>query len=258
MKRKRASGGGRKPKAGSTSPLTVRIPDDLRRQLESEAAAKDGSVAERLIWHLRQSFSRKREEERDPALQGLLFLIARLAEYTGGGIYLSNKEARKYLQRDWRTDQFNFRAFKFAVKRLLDELQEPTSSAPRITGKTERELEEEFKEFGTTPEFNKLLSDVQKSPEAYGTYKFRTLWTNTMRTRPLTEKELEIVRAEPHVGGIIEHDFYNLPKARRALELGGDETLEDIRGHIELLKRALEDDKRTLRARKSRSQRGDK
>ena len=45
MKRKRAKGGGRKPKAGPTSSLTFRIPDDLRRELELEANAE--SVSER-------------------------------------------------------------------------------------------------------------------------------------------------------------------------------------------------------------------
>ena len=76
MKQKRAPGGGRKAKAGPTSSLTFRIPDDMRKQLEREAAEKAATVSDRLQWHLRRSFNRQQEEERDPALQGLLVLIA--------------------------------------------------------------------------------------------------------------------------------------------------------------------------------------
>ena len=52
----------------------------MRKQLEREAAEKAVNVSDRLLWHLRRSFNRQREEERDPALQGLLVLIARLAQ----------------------------------------------------------------------------------------------------------------------------------------------------------------------------------
>src|SRR5262245_49605985 len=133
MKRKRAPGGGRKAKAGPTSSLTFRIPDDLRKQLEREAAAKAVNVSDRLLWHLRRSFNRQREEERDPALQGLLVLIARLAEDVAGGEYTANKEARSWHRREWRIDLFKFRAFKFAVKKLLDTLEEPPESSSQMT-----------------------------------------------------------------------------------------------------------------------------
>ena len=107
MKRKRAKGGGRKPKAGPTSSLTFRIPDDLRRELELEANAE--SVSERLIWHLRQSINRKRDDQRDPALRGLLSLIARLAQEITGGELIpdSLKDYRSAVQSDWRTTYSN-------------------------------------------------------------------------------------------------------------------------------------------------------
>ena len=88
MKRKRASGGGRKPKgefSQLTSSLTIRIPDDMRRELESEAAGNNSSMGQTLLWHLRQSLNREREKERDPALQGLLFMIAQLADALAAG-----------------------------------------------------------------------------------------------------------------------------------------------------------------------------
>src|SRR5215467_10799233 len=129
MKRKRAPGGGRKAKAGPTSSLTFRIPDDLRKQLEREAAEKTVNVSDRLLWHLRWSFDRQHDEERDPALQGLLVLIARLAEDVAGGKYMADKDARSWHRREWRTDLFKFRTFKFALKKLLDTLEEPPESS---------------------------------------------------------------------------------------------------------------------------------
>ena len=129
MKRKRAKGGGRKPQAGPTSSLTFRIPDDLRRELELDA---NGRLSERLIWHLRRSINRKREEERDPALQALLMLIATLAEEITGGGLIPDKDVRSRFRSEWRTDLSKFRAFKFAVKKLLDTLEEPPKSRPSI------------------------------------------------------------------------------------------------------------------------------
>ena len=115
MKRKRAKGGGRKSRAGPTSSLTFRIPDDLRRELEVEANGE--SLSERLIWHLRRSINRKRDEERGPALQGLLLLIARLVEEIAGGELMPDRHIRSQWQSQWRTNLFKFRAFKVAAKK---------------------------------------------------------------------------------------------------------------------------------------------
>ena len=101
MKRKRAPGGGRKAQAGPTSSLTFRIPDDMRKQLEREAAEKEVNVSDRLHWHLRRSFNRQRDEERDPALQALLLLIARLAEVITGGEYIPDKDLRSDVRSEW-------------------------------------------------------------------------------------------------------------------------------------------------------------
>src|SRR5262245_20459249 len=169
MKRKRAPGGGRKAKAGPTSSLTFRIPGDMRKQLEREAAEKEFNVSDRLLWHLRRSFNRQRDEERDPALQGLLVLIARLAEGVSDGEYVPDKNLRSRLRREWRTDLFQFRAFKFAVKKVLDTLEEPPESSPQMTEEEREKFALEAAEhFGTTPEFNKHYLEINKSPEAMG------------------------------------------------------------------------------------------
>ena len=220
MKRKRARGGGRKSRSGPTSPLTFRIPEDLRRELELEAT-ENGSVSERLLWHLRRSMNRKREEERDPALHYLLLLIARLAEGITGGELIPDKRFRSTLQSEWRTDLFSFRAFKFAVKKLLDTLEEPPEQAFSPTGGESEELARiGMNMFGDSPEFIKLLAEVQKSPEAFGAWVFGNFWTRfTKSGLPFTESERTMMLKNPILGRVMEREYFDFQKARKALEL---------------------------------------
>jgi hypothetical protein len=238
MKRKRAPGGGRKARAGPTSSLTFRIPDDMRKQLEREAAEKAVNVSDRLLWHLRRSFNRQREEERDPALQGLLVLISRLAENIGGGEYVPDKDVRSWLRREWRTDLFQFRAFKFAVKKLLDTLEEPPESSSQITEEEREKFALEAAErFGTSPEFNKLFLETQKSPEAKGAWVFANLWTRFTHSHlPFTENERRMMADHPVLGVAMEREYYGFQKARKALELKPPR--EDL---FEAIKRIMKD-----------------
>jgi hypothetical protein len=221
MKRKRAPGGGRKARAGPTSSLTFRIPDDMRKQLEREAAEKALNVSDRLLWHLRRSFNRQREEERDPALQGLLVLIGRLAENVAGGEYMTDKDVRSWLRREWRTDLFQFRAFKSAVKKLLDTLEEPPESSSQMTEEEREKFALEAADtFGTNPEFNRLYSELRKSPEAMGAWVFGNLWTRFTHSHlPFTENERRMMADHPVLGVAMEREYYDFQKARKALEL---------------------------------------
>lgn len=238
MKRKRAPGGGRKARAGPTSSLTFRIPDDMRKHLEREAAEKAVNVSDRLLWHLRRSFNRQREEERDPALQGLFVLIARLAEMVTGGEVMPDKYSRSLLQRRWRTDLFKFRTVKFAVKKLLDTLEEPPESSSQITDEErEKVVLESAAKFGTSPEFNKLFLEVHKSPEAMGAWVFGNLWNRfTLSHLPFTENERSMMSKDPVLGVAMEREYYAFQKARKALELEPPE--EDL---FEAVKRIMKD-----------------
>jgi hypothetical protein len=97
--------------SGLSSSLTIRIPDDMRRQLESEAAARNQSIAQVLLWHLRRSFNRSGELERHSSIRAFCFLISELADRIGQG----NPE--------WRHDPFKFKTFRIAVAKLLDVFQ---------------------------------------------------------------------------------------------------------------------------------------
>jgi hypothetical protein len=127
-KRKRASGAGMKPRgefAGLGSTLTVRMPANMRAQLELEAAARDRSISQELMRRLQESFHRDAEKTRDPALYALIFLIVAIAERLEGGILIATGKARSEILSEWRTDPFKFKAFKIAVGKLLDGLDEP-------------------------------------------------------------------------------------------------------------------------------------
>ena len=206
MKRKGTAG--RKPKgefSQLSSTLTIRIPDDMRKQLEDEAAAKDESMAQRLMWHLRQSFNRQQDKDRDPALHALLYLIGYLAED------LSLEGPASEFRTYWRTSWTAFVAFKIAVGKLLDALEEPPKPTPRDQ-KIFKELCERETELGhLSPEYARARS----SPDALGAFEFAILRERASRTDPLSETEREYIRLFPKR----EREFYTLPKAWKALEL---------------------------------------
>ena len=194
MKRKRAPGGGRKPKAGnSTSSLTIRIPDDMRERLEVEATAKNDSVAGVLLGHLRRSFNREAEREREPAMRALCFLIAETAHQVVG-LHVTNEDAtRDEPQFSWRWSPFFYRAFKLAVGQILDAL-EPKGDIERPQIK--------MKLIGRNPEDQKKLDSFVtrlmrsfESPEERANYAADYILNYSLGTIPqLSEKEREIER----------------------------------------------------------------
>jgi Arc-like DNA binding dprotein len=80
---KRAPGGGRKPRGEFdqlTSPFSLRMPNDLRKQLEAAAKNNGRSVGQELLRRLNDSFSRDYSKDRDPTTRALSFLLAELIE----------------------------------------------------------------------------------------------------------------------------------------------------------------------------------
>jgi hypothetical protein len=230
--RKRAPGAGRKPKGDKAMPsFTWRMPADMRSKLEAAAKKNGLNLSDELLRRVRTSFSIEREQERDPALRALNFVIAQLAERISSGMYVADRKARLLLQEDWRTDPFKFAAFKFAVGKLLDALDPPEPeytgdlSAAELAAIKKRARQESEKwaaeKFG--PEFVKIVNEIHKTPEAYGSHTFGALWDQLTRTNQLTEKEKEMARRYPSFGEVMEREFYGFEKARRDL---GIETKE--------------------------------
>ena len=126
MARKRAPGGGRKPRGPSAArPLTMRIDDDLRGELAAavskRAKRKSGwNLSQEILLRLRWSLDKEREDRRSPAIAAICFLIADMAA----------RELYTDRWQSWHRDPFAFAAFKSAVVDLLNDLAPPGDVQP--------------------------------------------------------------------------------------------------------------------------------
>jgi hypothetical protein len=217
MVKKRKPGGGRKPNPNKRLMFSTRLEPQTMAALKAGAETFPGKSISAFAEFLIDRGLREREqEERDPALRALLFLIGKLAENITGVIHITDKGTRLRYKRKWHSDQFYFRAFKVAVGELLNAMEEPP---PMIPEKERLEVVAETAEEIASPELAKLFIDVNKSPGAYGAYAFMELWTRAGRSDPLSEEERDLIREQPHLGKTIRSYFYHLPQARAALEL---------------------------------------
>lgn len=212
---------GRKPKgefSKLSSSLTIRIPDDMRKQLESEATESGESVAQVLLWHLRQSFNRNRELEREPAMRALCFLIAELAHNVSSLI-----DGRGRPLFDWRSDPFFFRAFKLAVAQLLDALEPGGEIEPPELILRGKKIKPGSKE-GLQSRFVRTY----ETPEARAETAVRTLLSMLQRAPHLswiTEKY------DPHFKALWRRREYGLADARRDLEFDPIATKPEGKGN---------------------------
>jgi hypothetical protein len=95
------------------------MPADMRAELKASALKRGWSLAQDLLWRVRVSLNREREEHEDRALRALCYVISEMA--------------RKQLWTDhpdragerWHRDPFTFKAFSLGVSNLLTALQPP-------------------------------------------------------------------------------------------------------------------------------------
>ena len=207
-KRKRAPGGGRKPKGEPTTPLSLRIPAELRRHLKQAADAKGKSVSEELIWRIHGSFGRERDKESDPELRALCFVIAKLSRDAVGFWDVDGTP-----QFSWRSDPFFFRAFKIAVARVLDALDPGGVAQPPKIEKTADEGRSLRR-----PEFFMSF----RSPKERGEYaaKIRLALLHEAEANP----DLEWLKVHPEIWTQVTDELYGMYDARRALQNEGDKS----------------------------------
>jgi hypothetical protein len=135
VKRKRAPGAGRKPKgefANLPSPFSLRMPEDLRQQLEQAASRSNRSVSQEILRRVTDSFEIENDKGRKPETRALCFLVARLEEI------VSNET-----DGHWRTNPYFYRAFKQALNDLLEKMRpvgelvtrSPETRSPEECGK---------------------------------------------------------------------------------------------------------------------------
>jgi len=168
MVRKRAPGGGRKPQGEFdqlTMPFSLRMPEDLREQLEAAAKQSGRSTSQEILRRLNESFGASRDKQRDPAVRAICFLIAQLADRIR---WASGPNL-------WDGNPFLFRAFKIGVEKLLDGLEPQGEIKNPGVDDDFRRIKEAFKDDTTLrrtaeerhSDINKLVK-MWQSPKAVG------------------------------------------------------------------------------------------
>jgi Arc-like DNA binding domain len=226
--RKRAPGGGRKPKGEFdrlSAAVTTRMPVDLRERLVEAADKNDRSITQELLRRLHDSFARDRSKEREPAMRALCFLIAEIAnQVVGHGFDEADKkslldESKKkgfpiYFP-DWRSEPFYFRAFKLAVVQLLDALQPPGDVKP-----PRRHLNL----YPKTPEADAFAARFNRSfesPEARADYAAGYVLNSimTVRQQSIEERTAGVRRMERLGLTHFLREQYNMIDAARDLQI---------------------------------------
>jgi hypothetical protein len=117
------------------SQLTIRMPDNLRTELEAAARKRGHNLTDELLWRLRVSFAKEHEQRRDPAMRAVTFLIGELAE----NIHLGRRMK-------WHKNPFMFQALKLGITKVLDaiappgEIEPPYKDWPKASGKSANTL----------------------------------------------------------------------------------------------------------------------
>jgi hypothetical protein len=209
MKAKRKPGAGRKPRgpfSQNSAMMTVRMPSDLRDELERSANRRGWSLSQELLWRVRSSYKRQREEERrPPATRALCFLISELAERVGF-----------FDVPNWHRSPFAFRAFHLAVARLLEAI-EPVGSMDTNPYEIYGNLHP-----GSWPTRDAARA---KAPETVADFMANGLIHEMLHPRPRMEaryKEL-LNDSDPERRSLAEYmldTIYGMGDARRDLALG--------------------------------------
>jgi Arc-like DNA binding domain len=162
MARKRAAGGGRKPRgpfSQLTSSFTLRMPNDLRKKLERAAKKRPGggSIGQELLQRLQRSFAEENEEERDSMLRifdtlmdGMLGIIVPVP------------------RRHWEKDPWLYRAFYCAVSNMFSRFR------PEGAELGKEKLPESWRFMVATERKKRpddhVLAHITQSPEAMGAF----------------------------------------------------------------------------------------
>jgi hypothetical protein len=239
VKRKRAAGGGRKPKgefANLDSVFSIRMPAGLRAQLEHAAKHRGRSTSQEILRRLQNSFHVERHKGEPPHVRALCFLVAHIATRAAGpGPHEFSRRVRAAAEKvrrgespakvvtvsgnaalrphDWRRDPYTFRVIKRAIVALLDKLQ--PSGEPRS-------------------------NDEHKSPEDHGEEIANATWLllkyanadDSDRVADAVLREFgarnwqiaggDVPRIREMAKDVFERAAYGMGNARRDLQVGQD------------------------------------
>jgi hypothetical protein len=193
--------------------FSTRLEPHVLAALKAAAKTWPGRNLSTLAEHLIDKGLREREEERrDPALRALFYIVTQMANYLTNIVQVEDKKHRH--PTSWRTDRLFFKAFKVAVRQLLDALEEPPKSSPAVD---EIRREAAARASGGSPELNTAFHAVFTSPEKLGAYIFTSIWERATMVDPADfPPEIKAAWAKRQV--------YHLIDAVRDLELKPSKT----------------------------------
>jgi hypothetical protein len=226
MKSKRKPGGGRKPRgpfSQNSAMMTVRMPSDLRDEIERSANKKGWSLSQELLWRLRSSYAKQREEKRSPATRAICFLVGEIARH------VDFNRAKGYRSPvEWHRSPFAFRAFRLALDKLWEALEPPgdiqnNPYQPMFAFLTEQNREKE------QSKFSQRLQSFFKTPEITGSTVAE--WVTEGVFHPIREGEriFKLMRERyPHMrffADPILEDIYSMNDVRRDLGIRAREPM---------------------------------
>jgi hypothetical protein len=198
------------------SQLTVRMPDDLRAELEVAAERRGHSLSDQLIWRLRASFARERDQDHDRASRAFAFLISRIAEMAS--VDLPERMPEEGMPEGWFRDPFKFRVFKLGVAKVLDAFDPP--GEPRSPfANPPRNLHSSIM----------ALADFYKTPEDAAEFAAASVLRELFQPDVLLQHrglEKDIEKRLADFAGFdesffaeLERDYYAMSNARRDLQI---------------------------------------
>jgi hypothetical protein len=201
MARKRAPGGGRKPRGeGAAVHFNTRIAPEIRRRLERDAKRNKRSLSHEIEERLKDSIGIGKPDEQ---IRALCYLIGRLADLLacmerGTALHAIATQNAGF---DWRSNRADFEAFKSAIVRLLDYLA--PSGEPAIGYKMPGNYEPDA---------------GYETPDAAGKEAARLVFALLTM-----DKEKSYARAEQR-GAHSDNAFYAFPQAAKALNFHSNES----------------------------------
>lgn len=137
-------GSGRKPKPAGAKKVAVlvRVAPEIRHRLERDARRKKRSLSREIEIALADSIDVGWPA--DKQTKALTYVIHEVAKF----LHVMERRAGSR-QFDWRTNRFDFEAFKYAIMRLLDRLAPPGTAkgghyveykTPKIAGKAAMDI----------------------------------------------------------------------------------------------------------------------
>ncbi len=208
QKRKRAPGGGRKPSgpfAHMTQSVTIRMPTEMRAELEDAAQKRHRSLSQEILVRLNNSLARERKDAH-PAFRALGYLMSQMTMHMLAR--LGTVVDLMSLPRPALKDPFLFKAIRSGFIRLLDAIEPEGEVESPVAGLTPRDWYEE----GTHALF--------ATPEDAGAYAAdATLYLLRSPPSPTTAEHLRKAGNETYarVADLIEDNQYAMAHVRRDL-----------------------------------------